>query len=237
MLIPITLSILVISTLIGSIYSYIVLRTSALAPYKVQPQKHKKNVFKTHFPLIAFNLFSLIAITGISLYFTQTAFDQNLPTFWTFWLQLFIVMAFDDTFFYFFHRAMHQNPFLFKHIHSIHHKASPPFPLDFIYVHPLEWLLGSTGLTIGLVVVYGLFGTINVYPFWFYAAFRNLHEIEIHSNTRSWIAQYVPFWGTTEHHDYHHSRLNGNYASSFTLWDKVFKTEIVHPENRNDESL
>jgi methylsterol monooxygenase len=235
MLILITISILVISILIGGIYSYIVLYTPALTAYKVQPNKHKKNVFKIHFPLIAFNLLSLLFITSVSLYFAESAFDPNLPSFWTFWIQLFIVMAFDDTFFYFFHRAMHQNPFLFRHIHSIHHKASPPFPLDFIYVHPLEWLLGSTGITIGLVVVYMVFGTINVYPFWLYAAFRNLHEIEIHSNTRSWIMQYIPFWGTTEHHDYHHSKLNGNYASTFTFWDKLFKTEIEMKEESFDK--
>jgi methylsterol monooxygenase len=234
MLILITLSILAISTLIGGIYTYIILYTPALQAYKVQPTKHRKNIFKEHFPLIAFNLATLFLITGVSLHFTEAAFERTLPSIATFILQLLIIVAFDDTFFYFYHRTVHKNPFLFKHIHSIHHKASPPFPLDFIYVHPLEWMIGATGLTVGIGCVYLWFGAINVYPFWVYAAFRNLHEVEIHSTTRSWIGQYIPFWGTTEHHDYHHSKLNGNYASTFTFWDKIFKTDITPPNELNN---
>jgi sterol desaturase/sphingolipid hydroxylase (fatty acid hydroxylase superfamily) len=236
MLIFITLAILSSSVLLGGAYSYYVLQSPHATTFKIQPQKHQKNVFKKHFPLIAFNLALLFLVTGIALYFFEAAFEQKLPSFWTFCCQVGIILFFDDTFFYFYHRAMHQIPFLFKKIHSIHHRASPVFPLDFIYVHPLEWMLGATGMTLGIVCVYWWYGAINVYPFWAYAAFRNLHELEIHSNLRSMFGQYIPFWGTTEHHDYHHSKLNGNYASTFRFWDWIFKTEIT-PKERSKNKL
>ncbi len=59
------------------------------------------------------------------------------------------------------------------------------------------------------------------------SAIRNLHELDIHSGIKSSkITSFIPFYGSTEHHDLHHSKNKGNYASTFTIWDKVFGTEI-----------
>ena len=53
---------------------------------------------------------------------------------------------------------------------------------------------------------------------------RNIHELEIHSGFKSSFSRWIPFWGENEHHDMHHAKLNGNYSSTFTLWDKIFGT-------------
>ena len=34
------------------------------------------------------------------------------------------------------------------------------------------------------------------------------------------------FGGESEHHDLHHEKLNGNYATTFTIWDTLFNTKI-----------
>ena len=35
-----------------------------------------------------------------------------------------------------------------------------------------------------------------------------------------------PFYGTNEHHDYHHAKRDGNYSSTFTFWDYIYKTKL-----------
>ena len=67
-------------------------------------------------------------------------------------------------------------------------------------------------------------------------ALRNLHELDIHSGVKSSkITSAIPFYGTTEHHDLHHSRNKGNYASTFTFWDKIFGTYKAEPYRGHQE--
>ena len=79
------------------------------------------------------------------------------------------------------------------------------------------------GPFIGITVL----GGVSVYSFWLLLIIRNIHELDIHSGLKSnFLIKFFPFSGSNEHHDLHHSILDGNYASSFTFLDKIFKTEI-----------
>ena len=61
---------------------------------------------------------------------------------------------------------------------------------------------------------------------WIYLIVRNLHEIHIHSGIKtSWIKYFIPFYGDNEHHDLHHAKRDGNYASTFVLWDRIMGTK------------
>lgn len=222
----ITLSILTFSIVSAYIFSHIMLNTDLLKAQKIQTSRYKKNVFKEHLPLIVLNLGILYVVSGLGLYFANGVFKIEMPSLGIFILQFAIMAIVDDTFFYFFHRFLHDNEYLFKKIHKIHHKASPPFALDFIYVHPLEWLGGAVGTALGILLVYLLFGEINAYAFWFFAAVRNLHEVDIHSGIKSFFSKYIPFLGSAEHHEAHHARIKGNYSSMFTFWDKIFGTDL-----------
>ena len=89
--------------------------------------------------------------------------------------QLFVVIIFDDAFFYILHRIMHENKFIYTKIHKIHHRANSPIPLDYIYVHPLEWMSGFIGPFIGILIL----GGVSIYTFWLYLFIRNFHEFAI----------------------------------------------------------
>ena len=39
------------------------------------------------------------------------------------------------------------------------------------------------------------------------------------------LHNFLPFWAGAEHHDVHHEKFIGNFASSFRWWDYVFDTE------------
>ena len=131
----------------------------------------------------------------------------------------------EDVFFYFYHRLLHVNKFLLGKIHSIHHRASPPFPLEYLYNHPLEWMLGFIGPVLGFLVV-GLISPISIFTVLIFGAIRNLREIHLHSDLNLPILSKIPLISKTKHHDDHHSLLDGNYSSIFVWWDKIFKTEL-----------
>ena len=139
--------------------------------------------------------------------------------------QVLFILIFDDLFFYFLHKWMHDNKYLLKTIHRIHHKATAPLALDYMYVHPLEWLMGYIGPFIGIIVV-SFISPLSCWAFWVYQLIRTLHEMDVHSGFKSFFSKWIPLWGECEHHDKHHEVLNGNYASTFTIWDSIFRTKI-----------
>jgi sterol desaturase/sphingolipid hydroxylase (fatty acid hydroxylase superfamily) len=210
MLILITISIFLLSTALGGIYSYFVLNSESLKKHKIQPFRRQNGIFKEHFPLILLNVCLLATTTGAALYFVQEVFVMKLPSLPILIGQSLFLIFLDDAYMYFFHKFLHKNSFFFKNVHKIHHRACPPFPLDFMYVHPFEWLGGMAGAGVGAIAIYFVFGEINAFPLWIFGAFRNLHEIEIHSGLKSVFAQYIPFMGLTEHHEHHHTYLEGN---------------------------
>ena len=236
----ITLSIAIGCNLFAGLLSYIILYTPILADRRIQGQRYKAGIFWKRFPLIFFNLSLLMLITYIGLYFAEDLFSWTLPdsSLWmalTLFCQFLILVIIDDAYFYFFHRILHENKMLYQRIHKIHHHAFAPFPLEYIYVHPLEWMGGAGGIPLGLTLIYWSQGSISVWAFWIFAAWRNLHEVDIHSGLRSRWSHKIPLFGTTEHHDQHHRKKSkGNYSSTFTFWDQMLGTALdpVEPKHK-----
>ena len=222
----ITLMIFYSNIVIGLISGVFLLRKLSFQK-KIDVYQQRVDSFKKRLKLIFLNVLLLTALTVISLEIGGGYFTFKLPTsLMLAVVQFFIYLIIDDVWFYFFHRYMHQNKFLLRKIHRIHHKANHPLPLEFIYVHPLEWVVGSFSIVVACALIYYLFGTINFYPFWAFAFFRGLHELCIHSGTPSKILKYLPFFLPNEAHEMHHSRASGNYASMLKYLDIFFKTKI-----------
>ena len=223
----ITVSILLTTNLIGYIYTALILHTDLINDQRIQPKKYFSRRFYQRLPLILFNLFLLLSVGVIGVYLFYDILAFSIPTLGVFLLQLLLIFLIDDLYFYLYHSALHTK-FLYKHIHKTHHRSTMPIPMEYIFTHPLEWFLGAIGPFIGLAVIAIFIPQINIYAFWTMIALRNLHELDIHSGVKSSKAtSAIPFYGTTEHHDLHHSRNKGNYASTFTFWDKIFGTEIT----------
>ncbi len=221
----ITLGINLLCVVFGFVLSYVTLCTTWLDKNRIQTKKVTMKVFYQRLPLILFNLACLQILSGVGIYSAQGMFDQTEFYWLTFIAQFLLFLFFDDLYFYGYHRILHESEFLFKHIHKIHHKATTPFPLEFLYVHPLEWMIGAVGVLIGLLANYFIFGSVSIYTFWLYAFYRTAHEIEIHGGVEWWWSKYIPFYGSVRQHDEHHAYIKGNYASSLSYLDKIFKTE------------
>jgi sterol desaturase/sphingolipid hydroxylase (fatty acid hydroxylase superfamily) len=220
-----TMGILLFSNFIGLIYSMIVLKTVTFKPFRIQTKAYKDGVFKQRMPLFLFNFVLLLAMSGSGAYFLYDLLETEWTSTLVIGAQVLFAFVIDDVWFYFMHRMMHENKFLLKNIHSIHHRATTPFPLEYLYAHPLEWMLGMIGVVIGFLLIL-LIMPINVYAFLIFGLIRNLHEIHIHSDLELPILSKIPLISKTRHHDDHHAKLNGNYSSTFTWMDKIFKTDF-----------
>jgi len=218
-----TVLVLVGSNLFGLIYSMLVLKTNIFKAFRIQSKSYQDAIFRKRMPLFLFNFIILLFVAGAGSYLIYDSIDTSLTSLWIIGLQVLFAFVIDDAWFYFFHRWLHENKFMLRHIHSIHHRATTPFPLEYLYAHPLEWMLGMIGVGIGFALIL-IVMPINVYALWTFGLLRNLHEIHIHSDLQLPFFSNVPFLSKTKHHDDHHSKLEGNYASTFNWMDRIFKT-------------
>ena len=221
-----TILIIIVCNIFGFLISMASIHISTLAKYRIQKRKIKPHVFYQRLPLILLNILLLILISSCGLYLMFPLFNPVLKfDGFLILVQLFIILFIDDFYFYCIHLIMHKNQYILDKVHRIHHQAITPLALEYIYVHPLEWLVGYVGPFIAIFMI-SLFSPINILAFWLYQLIRNLHELDVHSGFRSFFSKWIPFWGESEHHDLHHEKLIGNYATTFTVWDYLFSTKI-----------
>ena len=218
-----TMLVLIGSNLFGLLYSMLVLKTDIFKSFLIQSKSYQKAIFRKRMPLFLFNFVILLFVSGFGSYLIYDSIETAYTSFWIIGLQVIFAFVVDDAWFYFFHRWLHENKFMLRHVHSIHHRATTPFPLEYLYAHPLEWMLGMIGVGIGFSLIL-IVMPINVYAIWIFGLLRNLHEIHIHSDLELPFFSNVPFLSKTKHHDDHHSKLEGNYASTFNWMDRIFKT-------------
>ena len=219
-----TIVLLIFTNLFGLIYSVLVLYTSIFQKFSIQKKPYVKGLFFKRMPLYLFNITLLLTISGFGAYFFADFFIQDFSI-GTIIFQVIFAFVIDDIFFYFYHRWLHENKYMLKTVHSIHHRATKPFPLEYLYAHPVEWLLGMIGAFLGFAILF-MFMPVNLYAFWIFGGLRNLHEIHIHSDLELPISSKIPLLSKTKHHDDHHAKLTGNYSSTFVWMDRLFKTNF-----------
>jgi len=141
--------------------------------------------------------------------------------------QIAIFFVLEDAWHYWAHRAMHASSFLYKNIHKIHHQYSAPFGLAAEYASPIEVMILGFG-TVGVPIVFcAITKDLHILTMYIWIVFRVFQAIDAHSGYEfPWsLHHFLPFWAGAEHHDVHHEKFIGNYASSFRWWDFVLDTE------------
>ncbi|MEM7038998.1 MAG: sterol desaturase family protein [Bacteroidota bacterium] len=208
-------------------YSWAVIYGNFWKRFSIQKKAYRDDVFSRRLPLILINMSLVLILSFSGFYFTQDFYIMwEFPPIWLMLVQIATVILVDDFYFYFYHRTLHENKYLLKTIHKRHHTASKPFPMDYMYVHPLEWMLGTIGVVLGVSTVFLIFGEMHAWTFWTYICIRNFHEMHIHSGVKSTLVRHLSLIGTSDHHDLHHSKPVGNYSSTLKIWDKILGTEV-----------
>lgn len=223
--------------------SFFALAYNGLLPcmkrYKVHPDRWPWEVpskraafFKQLWKAIALTAFNNIALAlpaafgnypvAVKLGFsTSTAsFPSPLTLLW----QLFAFMVVEDALFYTSHCTLHAFPFLYKHIHKVHHTWHYSIGISAEYAHPIEFLLGNALPFSAGPLLLGA----HLFTWWAWAFVRIWHTVEGHSGYDiPWSPfKLLPWGGVATEHDVHHSINTGNFGSFFAYLDRWMGTEI-----------
>ncbi|KAK8538804.1 hypothetical protein V6N13_009179 [Hibiscus sabdariffa] len=143
-------------------------------------------------------------------------------------VQFIIAMLVMDTWQYFVHRFMHQNKFLYRHVHSQHHRLVVPYAIGALYNHPLEGLLLDTfGGAISFLVS-GMTARTAVIFF----CFAVIKTVDDHCGL--WLPGnifHIFFQNNCAYHDIHHQLQGTKYNYSqpfFPIWDKILGTHMPY---------
>ncbi|XP_070613365.1 methylsterol monooxygenase 1-like isoform X1 [Erythrolamprus reginae] len=178
------------------------------------------------FKQLMFNHFfiQLPLICG-TYYFTEyfnIPYDwERMPRWFVIVAQCFVCAVIEDTWHYFLHRLLHHKR-IYGYMHKIHHEYPAPFGMQGECVHPIETLILGTGFFIGIIVFCN-----HLILLWAWLFCRLIELIDIHSGYDIPLnpLHLLPFYAGSRFHDFHHMNFTGNYASTFTWWDKFFGTD------------
>ncbi|KAF8099222.1 hypothetical protein N665_0247s0009 [Sinapis alba] len=175
----------------------------------------------------------LQAIISVILFKITGSDDADAATMQQFSLlrlarQLIIAMLVIDTWQYFIHRYMHINKFLYKHIHSQHHRLIVPYSYGALYNHPLEGLLLDT---IGGALSF-LFSGMSPRTAIFFFSFATIKTVDDHCGL--WLPGnpfHIFFSNNSAYHDVHHQLYGSKYNFSqpfFVMWDRILGTYLPY---------
>lgn len=146
--------------------------------------------------------------------------DFGIPYYIFSWVMMFVI---HDTYFYWMHRAMH-HPFLFKHVHLVHHKSTNPSPWTAYAFHPLEGFFESL-----IIPLLAFTLPIHAPAIGFFFLFQIIYNVYGHLGFelypqgfhKTWIGKYI---NTSVAHNLHHDKFHGNYGLYFLIWDRIYGT-------------
>lgn len=142
--------------------------------------------------------------------------------------QFVVAMFVLDSWQYFMHRYMHHNKFLYRHIHSQHHRLIVPYAFGALYNHPLEGLILDTIGGALSFLVSGMSPKTSI----FFFSFATLKTVDDHCGL--WIPGnlfHIFFRNNSAYHDIHHQLYGTKYNFSqpfFVTWDKILGTYMPY---------
>ncbi|KAF8378436.1 hypothetical protein HHK36_029775 [Tetracentron sinense] len=142
--------------------------------------------------------------------------------------QFLIAMLVIDTWQYFMHRYMHHNKFLYRHIHSLHHRLVVPYAFGALYNHPVEGLLGDTIGGALSFLLSGMSPRTSIFLF----SFATIKTVDDHCGL--WLPGnlfHLFFRNNTAYHDVHHQLYGSKYNFSqpfFVMWDRILGTYMPY---------
>ncbi|KAG1346493.1 sphinganine C4-monooxygenase 2 [Cocos nucifera] len=146
--------------------------------------------------------------------------------------QFFVAMVVFDTWQYFVHRYMHLNRFLYRNIHSWHHRIVAPYAFAAQYNHPIDGIVTETLAGAMAFFISGMSTRTSILFF----SFATIKGIDDHCGLMlPWNPFHMLFRNNTAYHDIHHQLAGSkcNFAQPFfVMWDKILGTYVPYTIER-----
>lgn len=195
-------------------------------PWKSNPEEWRKLISDTIIMLFV-NHVIFLPLTIIPYYIKNESlvrldFESLPSSFEIIWQTLFFMIA-EDTTFYWAHRFLHLD-FIYPYIHKIHHKYVNTVSISSEYAHPVEYIFGNVLTTNSGALILGK--RVHGLTYFMWMVLRIAETTDGHCGYEfSWSPyRLLPMSGGSEYHNYHHLAFKGNYASFFTIWDRLCNT-------------
>lgn len=183
-------------------------------------------------PMQAFNAVAMGALVGVSAWLAGFLGFGLWPADWPLPAQLALALLVAEFPYYWWHRACHESPFLWR-FHATHHSAERLYFLNAGRFHPVDTLVGY-GLQASLLIALGcgpevlaLFGLVVA-----------VHGLFQHANIAVRLGPLNRIFSMAEPHRWHHSRdiatANHNYGGNLIVWDLVFGTWYLPRDRQPD---
>lgn len=160
---------------------------------------------------------------------------QQSSSFITLVRQFVTAMVVLDTWQYFLHRYMHENKFLYRHVHSLHHRLVVPYAFGALYNHPVEGLLGDT---VGGALSFLLSGMSPRASIFFFS-FATIKTVDDHCGLMlPGNPFHIFFKNNSAYHDIHHQLYGTKYNFSqpfFVMWDRILGTYMPYSLEKRAE--
>mmetsp|Transcript_38011 Transcript_38011/g.104550 ORF Transcript_38011/g.104550 Transcript_38011/m.104550 type:complete len:318 (+) Transcript_38011:27-980(+) len=151
--------------------------------------------------------------------FTKTYFFVDEIGGWGMYaLNLFLYIVFVEFGIYWVHRILHENKFLYKYVHGLHHKYNKAVtltPWASIAFNPIDGILQASPYVVGLFLI-----PVHYFTHVGLLFFTGVWATNIHDAV----------WGDSEpimgakYHTVHHTHYHYNFGQFFIFWDYVFGT-------------
>jgi len=154
------------------------------------------------------------------MYACGVHYSSDWPAWYTILWQVTFAMYLDDFVYYFIHRGLH-HPALFKRVHSLHHSVKTPWAMIGHYQHPVEFMLTGITVLMGHTIVgahiVSIFAWVIVRQYT--GAIGHMgHEMKYDP------FKLFPGYKGAVFHDFHHSRVDGNFSGGMGWVDGLFGT-------------
>ncbi|KAA1102598.1 hypothetical protein PGTUg99_021737 [Puccinia graminis f. sp. tritici] len=151
----------------------------------------------------------------------QWSYWWGLPTLQFLWASFVL-----DTWQYFWHRAFHINQFLYKHIHSVHHRLYCPYSYGALYNHPLEGFILDT---LGAVIAHWASG-MSVRQATVLFGISTAKTVDDHCGLALPFDPFQHLFGNNAaYHDIHHQQfgIKKNFSQPYFIhWDVLMGTRM-----------
>ena len=151
----------------------------------------------------------LLKLTGVH--------NGELPAWYIIIAQLFFFVLLDDFLYYLMHRKMHENKWLMKNIHSVHHLVHNTCAINGNYMHWVEYTLTASLTLVGPILL-----GAHIYVVWLWVILRQVEGADGHIGYDiPWNpAHLFPLYEGPVYHDFHHAKFKGNYAGCLPYLDR-----------------
>lgn len=187
-------------------------------------------------PLTGFEAFDIWQLQERSYNLTGGRFRLSHSAAWAIYylvepaIRLTIAFVIIDTWQFFLHKYMHMNKFLYRHLHSVHHRLFVPYAFGALYNSVLEgFLLDTLGTGIAHLAT-GLSAREAIILY----TFSTMKTVDDHCG---YALPYDPFQilfpNNATYHDIHHQHfgIKTNFSQPFFIfWDRFFGTQYKNME-------